>query len=25
MPLVRSGSRLSVGLDEAGWKGWLEG
>lgn len=23
MPLVRSGSRLSVGLDEEAWKGWL--
>jgi arsenate reductase (glutaredoxin) len=25
MPLVRSGNRLSVGLDEAGWKSWLDG
>ena len=25
MPLVRSGSRLSVGLDEASWKEWLAG
>ena len=25
MPLVRNGSRLTVGLDEAGWKGWLAG
>jgi arsenate reductase-like glutaredoxin family protein len=23
MPLARSGHRLSVGLDETGWKGWL--
>ena len=23
MPLVRSGNRLSVGLDEETWKGWL--
>jgi len=23
MPLVRSGSRLSVGLDEASWKEWV--
>jgi arsenate reductase-like glutaredoxin family protein len=25
LPLVRSGGRLSVGLDEASWKGWFEG
>jgi arsenate reductase-like glutaredoxin family protein len=25
LPLVRSGSRLSVGLDEAGWREWLDG
>jgi arsenate reductase (glutaredoxin) len=25
MPLVRSGNRLTVGHDEAGWRGWLEG
>jgi arsenate reductase-like glutaredoxin family protein len=24
MPLVRSGNRLTVGLDEAAWKEWLE-
>ena len=24
MPLVRSGNRVSVGLDEAGWRSWLE-
>jgi hypothetical protein len=23
MPLVRSGNRLSVGLDEPAWKAWL--
>jgi arsenate reductase-like glutaredoxin family protein len=23
MPLVRSGNRLSVGHDDAAWKGWL--
>jgi arsenate reductase-like glutaredoxin family protein len=22
MPLVRSGSRLTIGLDEAAWRGW---
>ena len=25
MPLVRSGSRLSVGLDEEGWRSWVAG
>ncbi|HVS08481.1 MAG TPA: ArsC/Spx/MgsR family protein, partial [Planctomycetota bacterium] len=25
MPLVRSGSRLTVGHDEEAWKSWLEG
>jgi arsenate reductase-like glutaredoxin family protein len=25
MPLVRSGNRLTVGLDEAAWKEWLAG
>jgi arsenate reductase-like glutaredoxin family protein len=24
MPLVRSGSRLTVGLDEAQWKAWVD-
>ena len=25
LPLVRSGTRLTVGLDESGWKEWLAG
>ena len=25
MPLVRSGNRLSVGLDEDAWKAWIAG
>lgn len=25
LPLVRSANRLTVGLDEAGWRGWLAG
>ncbi|MDQ3937189.1 MAG: hypothetical protein M3253_00745 [Chloroflexota bacterium] len=23
LPLVRSGARVSIGLDEAAWRGWL--
>lgn len=25
LPLVRSGERLSVGVDETAWRGWLSG